>query len=372
MICKRGRSVELTEKVRRTAKIWGDRMIYSTRFVGDLLKRLEEFRNGAAVAQEVQVVEEDTIPEENRFSPLTEQEQDKDASGSPSITAAEAPSQPEVFEIDSDASMTSQDALPESSFQTKSSLSFTNLRVDKDAFEKSSKKPFGLKRRLSDQGSRKKKKLSKLTSSSSSSPTTKPKASISSSGFVELLSQLSHADSTYKLMKASYNSNIASSVHNLKCEEDVDAVGDELLTLHKEVVGLLSLLEKKRGEVHDLANTKWNGEEDMERYLKWMVGLVHVDEDEFTMCCDLEQSLELIQEVHATAKTTRDKARRKQAQEEALAAEEKKRREEEEERKRALEIIRQETGKKREGMVWNKTAREWQELPDATEESWRD
>jgi hypothetical protein len=72
------------------------------------------------------------------------------------------------------------------------------------------------------------------------------------------------------------------------------------------------------------------------------------------------------------AKATRDEKRRKLAEEEALAEEAKKKKEEEEERKRSLENIRQETGKKREGMVWNKTAREWQELPDVTEESWRD
>ena len=43
VICERDPSV--TEKVRRTAKIWGDRRIFSTRFVGELLGGIEEYRN---------------------------------------------------------------------------------------------------------------------------------------------------------------------------------------------------------------------------------------------------------------------------------------------------------------------------------------
>ena len=68
----------------------------------------------------------------------------------------------------------------------------------------------------------------------------------------------------------------------------------------------------------------------------------------------------------------RNEKRRREAEEKAIAEEARRKKEEEEERRRSLENIREETGKKRDGMVWNKTAREWQELPDVTEESWRD
>ena len=45
-ICERDRSI--VEKVRRTAKIWGDRQVYSPRFVGQLLGGLEDLRGGGS------------------------------------------------------------------------------------------------------------------------------------------------------------------------------------------------------------------------------------------------------------------------------------------------------------------------------------
>jgi len=42
-ICER--DPEVVEKVRRVAKIWGDRRVFSVRFVADLLSGVEEFRN---------------------------------------------------------------------------------------------------------------------------------------------------------------------------------------------------------------------------------------------------------------------------------------------------------------------------------------
>ena len=287
-VCQRGRNVQLTEKVRRTAKIWGDRSVYSSRFVGDVLRGLEEYRTVAPVEEDV----EEATPEENRFSPLTV----------PKVRNQEAqanhPTEPLEQEIitvdgDSDASMGSMDDTSSSPFQTKSSLSFTNLRVDKSAVEKSSSN-FGLKRRLSDQGrkSLKKKKTSPAP--------TKPKTTISSSGFVELISQLSHADSNFKVVKASYNA-IRNSPHvSSSSEEDsmMEQVGDELLSVHKQVLDLMESLTKKRGDLHDLAIKKHNIEEEMERYLKWMLGLVTVDEDEYNMCLELESQLESIQDLH--------------------------------------------------------------------------
>jgi hypothetical protein len=41
-----GKDGSVTEKVRRTVKIWGDRRVFSTRYVSDVLSGLEQYRGG--------------------------------------------------------------------------------------------------------------------------------------------------------------------------------------------------------------------------------------------------------------------------------------------------------------------------------------
>ena len=47
-ICSRIGGADMVEKVRRTIKIWGDRQVYSARFVGEVLAACEPYRNGRA------------------------------------------------------------------------------------------------------------------------------------------------------------------------------------------------------------------------------------------------------------------------------------------------------------------------------------
>ena len=48
-----GRDGSVTEKVRRTVKIWGDRRVFSTRYVADVLAGLDPFRGGGGGARVV-------------------------------------------------------------------------------------------------------------------------------------------------------------------------------------------------------------------------------------------------------------------------------------------------------------------------------
>ena len=66
----------------------------------------------------------------------------------------------------------------------------------------------------------------------------------------------------------------------------------------------------------------------------------------------------------------RERKRDNKAKLEAQQAAEARRKAEEEELKRSLETVMKRDVKS--GMVWNSTTREYQYLPDHTEESWRD
>jgi SMC interacting uncharacterized protein involved in chromosome segregation len=119
----------------------------------------------------------------------------------------------------------------------------------------------------------------------------------------------------------------------------------------------------------NIANTKHEMENKLKRYLVWLKGGLNADMDELKLCDALEEKLLQLQVVHGDAKALRD-ATREQQEKQRLEAEDAARKEaEEEELRKSLEKIQHDKAPK-EGMVWNKVAREYQYLD--TSENWRD
>jgi hypothetical protein len=107
----------------------------------------------------------------------------------------------------------------------------------------------------------------------------------------------------------------------------------------------------------------------LKKYLVWLKGGLNADMDELKLCDALEEKLLQLQVVHTDAKALRD-ATREHQEKERLEAEEAARKEaEEKELRKSLEKIQKDKAPK-EGMVWNKVAREYQYLD--TSENWRD
>jgi len=149
-------------------------------------------------------------------------------------------------------------------------------------------------------------------------------------------------------------------------------VGEELVTLHTEITDATRRLGAQEKESHRVALQRKELEGEMKRYVVWgKAGLV-ADEEEIRLCDEVEKKLVLMEVIHSRAKKEREIKRDKVAKEHALAEALARQKEQEEKLKQSLEATLRNAEESRPGMVWNQAAREFQYLPDVTEESWRD
>jgi CID domain len=355
-ICQR--SPALVEKVRRTAKIWGDRRVFSVRFVGELLKGLESFRND--VQQQRAPPVESPV---NRFSPEPSDDDNDDDDHddeprmeTPKSNSLKSPTSPRT---EVTVSPTAEDLMRESSDDDDDdqSLGFGSgvaaLNVTFDASKlgemvvPKAKRPV-IKRRRSSSGK-------------------KRRAILSTQSLQELWNQLSVLQQQYDQSQTLLR---GISEEHLRHDNVSDLIGDEILDAYNKNVNYIRLVQTERINLLKVANGKHSLEQEAVRYLPWCNSALLQDEEELELCDAVEQDLLLLQTVHAAAKQVRDERRALQEEEERRHALEKQRQEEEEERKRLLEasLAKQEEAKP--GMVWNKATLEYQYLN--TDESWRD
>lgn len=363
LICERDPSV--TEKVRRTTKIWGDRRIFSTRYVGELLQGLEDYRNGKML---IPVQARNT--EKPSFSPQWKREERH------TMEVIQQPKSSPNNDIPSDDSIQFDDFQNDSHdndddddpfLNSGPSLLDVNVSVDKQALQRdASRSSLGVKRRrsslqndINDGDLKTKQKISP-----------KRKAALTASSMVELVDQLYHLDAESKAISRVLSSITSSDL--CKSTDEVNEVGDELIDLHTQMNSMMLDVKKQEKNLWYAAEGKRNIELEFKRYLVWMKAGLHVDKDEIKFCDDLEKKLTLLQLVHADAKKARDTKRINDALQLETAEAAAKEKAEQEERKRSLEKIEKESSmiETKPGMVWNKTLREYQYLD--TEESWRD
>jgi len=149
-------------------------------------------------------------------------------------------------------------------------------------------------------------------------------------------------------------------------------VGEELVTLHTELTDAIRRLRVEEKNSHRVTLGRKELEGELKRYIVWgKAGLV-ADEEEIRLCDEVEEKLVLLEVVHSRAKKEREIKRDKDAKEHAAAEAMARQKEEEEKLKESLAATLRNAEESRPGMVWNQVAREFQYLPDVTEESWRD
>lgn len=395
-ICER--DPEVVEKVRRVAKIWGDRRVFSVRFVADLLSGVEEFRN--LNSKPLTKLSNEPDP---RFSPLSNQEFSK-----PSQSNAREEEANEDNDIQSSTfhnsrededSISDADDDDSSPFMNSgpSLLNVDNLKIDHNEVIKTtatsnslnlSRKPFGARRRKSDEasklaafgskltrggsfGNKRKRNIRSLNSRSEKPPR---RSALSTSSLVEIFEQISNLESQFRCIDgeiASLNTSSNGSDEEGK-DSEIMEVGDELIELNQKVCSSIQTLKKQKTALYQIANEKKNLEREIQRHLPWLKMCLKVDEDEIKLCENVESKLQNLQIVHEDSQKARDKKRKRIAKEKALAEAAARKKEEEEELKRSLAKTIKKKDKADLGMVWNKNLMEYVHLPDATEESWRD
>eukprot|EP00555_Chaetoceros_dichaeta_P004164 CAMPEP_0198257024 /NCGR_PEP_ID=MMETSP1447-20131203/6798_1 /TAXON_ID=420782 /ORGANISM="Chaetoceros dichaeta, Strain CCMP1751" /LENGTH=474 /DNA_ID=CAMNT_0043943817 /DNA_START=1 /DNA_END=1422 /DNA_ORIENTATION=+ len=410
-ICER--DSKLVEKVRRTTKIWGDRRVFSTRFVGSLLKGLDTFRdsigggsssrggNGSSSATSIGISK--FVPPKGHATTKSKEDPTNSIYARRSSTSSRSPtSDSDEFGAggggdDSDNGTQISSASSDLFRSGKPSLlNVSNITISQSSINNSNNNtilPSSTRSRSSTSPSNnlKRRRSSKNNESSNSNGTKnqgtngntnsnkrqrtkklkkkRPKT-LSPDALIRLLDQLIQLESQFQNI-----SSAATAATKLAASAEVDVaednlVGEELVTLHTEITDATRRLGAQEKESHRVALQRKELEGEMKRYVVWgKAGLV-ADEEEIRLCDEVEKKLVLMEVIHSRAKKEREIKRDKVAKEHALAEALARQKEQEEKLKQSLEATLRNAEESRPGMVWNQAAREFQYLPDVTEESW--
>jgi len=366
LICQR--EPKLVEKVRRTAKIWGDRRVFSTRFIGSLLKGLDSFRDGAGGVRP-NAAGSTTPPFSSlRRSPVSSRSLNSDLDG----TGGNKEMSDDELLHNSSSDLFGEAKPSLLNVSNFSSKTITTNSPPSILLRRSGK----LKRRRSSSSKSPSSESPQLSSSSSSRhfqqrkrKKKKRSKTLSSGALVTILDQLQELDAQFQSIQFAETSCAALATTS---EEGEDAVGEELLSLHTGVCDAITNLGAQEKAAHKIALERKELETEMMRYISWGKAGLTADEEEVKFCDGVEKKLLLLESVHAKGRNVRDLKRKKEAEERAIAEAAARQKEQEEKLKQSLEATLRNSENSRPGMVWNKVAKEYQYLPDVTEESWRD
>lgn len=333
-----GRDGSTVEKVRRTVKIWGDRRVFSMRYVMDVLAGLDSFRGGGAVAMTFSAEAKSPLASP-RHSSITADSDDDDEDA---LFGGDGQN---LLDINIDA--------------TAVSAAVQIAQPTSPAFGTT-----GAKRRRSSTNN------SPAPATTNSAPISKKPKALSGQNFLDLFQSIVNLDERYKSSIGVIESIPPSFLDEGNTDID-DLVGDELTDMYKKVCQTQRNVRRERRTMHSVAVQRRDLEKEAKRYVSWLKNLAKMDDDDIDFCDKLGNKLDLISVCHEEAKVLREKLRIEEARKRADAAAMAHRAAEEEERRKILDDAKMEAEAKP-GMMWNKESREYEYLHDDTMDSWRD
>lgn len=349
-ICQRS-SASTVDRIRRTVKIWGERHVFSVRYVNELLKGLEPYRGGGTKV--------------SNTAPRSPQE-------SPSPTAISTASIPEP-EMESNKVASFPDEDEDEDYDEDDD-------DDEDLFGKASSKllkiDVDLDQATADVSSTKKRRRSDANAgngtdiSGSGIPRSTKRRSVvlSTSSLMELWNQVSSLQMQHDRVQGAMQQ---IDTPQLLDEKEIDTlVGDKLLKAYKKTIQNEEDVVKHRRELYDIAQRRKALELEAVRYLPWLEYALKQDEEDANFCEKYLQQLQLFQHVQKPAKRSRDQRLKEEEHRRIQEEKQKKRQEEEEERKKFMESAMSKQTEAQPGMVWNNATGEYQYLNQ--DESWRD
>ena len=354
-ICERDSN--LVERVRRTTKIWGDRRVYSGRFVGELLSGLEPFRANSSRP----LLPSSTLTSSSSSSPR----------GRPRRVFTPQRSRDDDDDDDDDdySSPFGDSSSPQLELDIKNSLKEV-------ATAASSSSSSGSKRRRSGEGGNPGPTLDKVTALGlrRESDRKKAKKALTGSSLTELVDEISLLGMRYRTAFGTI-----SSVDPRHLDLDPSSVthlfGDDLIDLSRDCALAIATARKQRIELRKVAVGRREVERESLRYVPWLMQMAKSDNEEAGFCDDLIQKLLALRDsgAHRQAREGRERRLDREARERAEGEARKRREEEERERRRGLEMAKKSAAEAKPGMVWNAAAREYQYMHDETlGEAWRD
>jgi len=335
-ICGRDNSV--VEKVRRVVKIFGDRRVFSVRYVMDLLAGLEPFRAVAKAAPSVPKPKAVATPTKVK-SPIatavtSNSDNDDDLFGGASDGE-------KLLDVSVDATALSATA------QTKTGPPEFGS---------------GAKRRRSSANS-------PTLSTAATGPVSKKPKALSGQNFLDLFQSVLNLDEKYKSSIRVIESIPPSYLADGSADVD-DLVGDELTEMYKKACQTQRSVRRERCTMYSVAVQRRELEKEAKRYVSWLKNLLLLDDDDIEFCEKLEKKLDIASVCHEEAKALRDQRladeKKRRAEAQAMAQQ----KAEEEERRRILDNAKMEA-QAPPGMIWNKESREYEYIHNPTEDSWR-
>lgn len=268
-ICQRDRS--LVEKARRTVKVWGDRRIFSMRFVMDILAGLDSFRgeggNSAVVSSQsapVVVAPTSKPMDAPNITPGSNSDDDDD--------------EDHIFGGSS------------------SKLLDVDLQVDAAALSEATKP-----QSLPEFGAGAKRRRSSVSPLSNAKSSTKPFAkkpkALSNQTFLDMFESITKLDETYKASLAVLKSIPPAYLDDNGTDID-DLVGDELTEMYKKVCETHRKVRKERRVIYSVAVERRQKEKEAKRYIQWLKNLANVDGEDIEFAERLEQKLDLLSVCH--------------------------------------------------------------------------
>uniref|UniRef100_A0A7S3L364 CID domain-containing protein n=1 Tax=Amphora coffeiformis TaxID=265554 RepID=A0A7S3L364_9STRA len=362
-ICQR--DTKLTEKVRRTVKIWGDRRVFSVRFVQDLLNGLEPYRGGGASSSGGSR----NLPKPP--PPFVDDSEEKNARSS----STPEPEKPDVKKDDDDNDDDSiqqllenenvdDDMEPESDEDIFASGGESKLSIDIDLDKVGTEQPGQSTPRSG------KRRRSSMGSTGSETKRKKKKRTVFTiSNLVDTLTRLSSLQQNFEYSQLGLQ-RIDAAIEKTPEQELEQLVGDELQLSFRQTQDFLKQIQDQRKELYENAQERHNIEKETVGYVNWLEKALNLDDDDIMFCDKLEEDIVAFQPIHADIRKARDLRRAEEERKRAEEAEKERKRREAEETEKFRRATLQKKTEGGKGLVWNPNTREYQELN--TDESWRD
>jgi len=411
-------SPSIVESIRRTIKIWAERHVFSIRYINELIKKLQPYRNGGNNNNAKKTVnkrssnDDDGIssPGGSRFSPVTQPE--TNSTKQKSSSSLVSPSQNkndtkrrENFDRDMSMNDNGDDLFGDNNSSNHDDDDDDNNNNDGDGeddddddvdlFGNASKKLLKIDVDLdrastatkSTSGHSKKKRRRSSNELATdggiaviaSKSRRRSLTLLSTNSLMELWNQVSSLQTSYEracgkineINSVNDNTGHGGSGDDSTKNRGIDTlIGDELLEEYKKVLGYEHQIEYQRRELHSIAQKRRSLELEAVRYLPWLERALQHDQEDIDFCDKYRKQLDLYRHVYEPSKLARDhrlrEERHRQEEEEKL----RRKKEEEEEQKKFMRSAMAKQTEAQPGMVWNRATGEYQHLNH--DESWRD
>jgi len=389
-ICQR--DPQAVEKVRRTVKIWGDRRVFSIRFVNELLQGLEPFRQGGGdgtTAAAVHMQESDgatcspaATPNSNAPSSLKNDDSADDGKKKTENEVEDDDDDDDPMDIFNDSESDDDKEAQDKGDKNGSDDEDDEENDDDNLFGSSGPKldldiPLdsitGVPTTDSGTGTpsspRSSKKRRRGSTGSSTTHKRRTSTVLSINNLVELWNRLLALQQSY-IHAQLLLEKITKSFEDHPADALQDLVGDELQQCYRENLRHQEQLVAQRKVLRSIAQERHELEQQAVRYLPWLEQALKQDDADMELCTMLELKIDSFRSIHAVMKQAQEEwLEEERKQRHAEEERERKRREEEENERFRKAALSKETEAKP-GMVWNPSTREYQALN--TDESWRD